>query len=242
VTVLTLRDYVPSKREVVANLLVALGIPGALAVYSGVKGESVTFIVLTTLGALVLIALLIALVQWIVAPYRNRVLTGKELIQAVDTWLGHLNLKRGSVPLEGYAFGLEVNAPNVDMKAWVGLDDTTNTLVFISGRTDSQSPLSKYMGSDQLIQMKFEIAMEIARFGAYYRSEESPPSFTIWYWSGLPVDRTLTSANVIEKLDFVGRLDALVMLQMGKHAHAALSQPTQPPTLPNWMQPATTQP
>ena len=79
----------------------------------------------------------------------------------------------------------------------------------------------------QWAKVKYEIAIELAKFGVFYDIQDNP--FSVTFSDSLAVDSTLTEASVLEKVTFIQRADALVQLAAGKAATVAiLSQPSVP--------------
>ncbi len=94
-------------------------------------------------------------------------------------------------------------------------------LTFVTSRGDVDNTFSTYMTPEQQVQLKYDIALEVARMGAFYATTEDPYSVTIW--DTLPVDETLSEAKVVERASFIQRVDHLVQQVYGKHTSAAMA-------------------
>jgi hypothetical protein len=93
---------------------------------------------------------------------------------------------------------------------------------------------NEVLGEGAFVQMRFDLNLECARIGAFYRWEQMEYDYTFIYWQTVVADEGLTAGAMMDKLNFVGRCDQLILLLMGKKAHqaATLTQPTNPPMIP----------
>lgn len=225
-----MQGWLPSRREIAANLIAALALPAVLVVWNITEGESVTFVALSGLGALSLVLVVISLIQWILSPYRRRTLTGKLLLDKIDEWLRDNGYGRTPVGWQGFSHALIATYGGVNV--WIGITSNGSGLTFAATRTEdvNDQPYVQALQEQPTdwFEMRYQVELELARFGAYYSITESPLSLS--YWVNLPIDPTLSESNVIDRVDFVRRADRLVSLTFVRTATAVLLRPstTQP--------------
>lgn len=204
----------------------------------GVLGDVEPLLIVLATGAMASMGIIfIANYESLRSPFRDQVLKGKALIDAVDVWLRDDGWTRGFVPMEGYSHALEI-AGQGDFKMWIGVEAGRNILVFMGARRDHEDSFAN-LGNQAEAVLVTEAATEAARLGVFYRIADGLP-FTITFWDVLPVDRDLTRAKVLEKVIFINRADALVVLVARKHLLAAPTLPSVPPVVTNWRQPEPT--
>ena len=222
-----MRQWMPSRKTLIAGSAFAVLIPalnGILAAIDGVPYWAISLIVLSTI---VVVLGGIAIFENIRRPYRLHILEGKELIDTIDSWLRDSGLTRGPAQWEGYSQGIRITD---DLRnVWIAKEDASNKLIFISARSEgaTDTPYFNTIGKTEWAELRYELAIELARFGVFYSIEENP--LTVLYWTYLAVDNTLNEAAVLEKVTFIQRADNLVQLLTGKAATVAiLNQPSVP--------------
>lgn len=215
-----MRYWAPSRRELVAEVLAVLALPGFNLASSIIEGRSPSLVVLTTLGTLAIVLAVIAIWEWLSQPRRQRVLVGKELLDTVDVWLRENGYGRAPIVLENYDYALLASRDGVGV--YVAVEESRNTLTFVGIRQqDGSSTLLEAMRQQALVDLKYELPYELLRFGAAYQVSEQP-NYAIGYFAYLAVDETLTEGKVLEKVEFIRRADGLVNLLAQRRAVADL--------------------
>lgn len=216
--------------DVLVPILIALAFPG-IAAAVGVLGDTDPLVVTVAVGGMVCLGSIV-INQY--DSWRSGIRglpEGAALVRIIDTWLGDAGLTRGTSQMEGYDHALEVWSPQLNLKAWIGLDSRRSVLAIASAISDqSDGHIAKLLADPQLA---LDVRLEIGRFGAYYSTVDSPPVYQIIFWTTLPVDKSLTSGRLLERLDFVSRVYYLIGLVIGRHAVVTLRQPASPPSV-NW--------
>ena len=204
-----------------------LAVPTSNLILSTVQGESYTFVLLTTLGAIVGILAAVALWESLRRPFRRRVLTGKDLIDTVDIWLREVGYGRRPTEAEGYSHALIASFGSSNVL--VAVEPTRNQLLFAAARTQSETDTTLLggMSAKDQYDLKYEFQLELARFGVFYSVTENPLSITVFV--SLTVDESLNEGLVVDRVDFIRRADHLVELLAQRRAVALLlSEPSKP--------------
>ena len=201
------RQWVPERRELLAQVIIGVALIVINIIPNIIAGRSFSFILLTTLGVVLLVMAISAVYEYHRQPYRRRTLQGKELIDAVDTWLREDDYARGPIQLEGYSHAIEVSGSRLNAKTWIAIEDKMNALLFLSNRTDIADAMS-LMPAEQVTKLKVDLSLEIARMGGYFLSEDNP--YTITFFDRLPIDENVNKSKVVDRLWFIQRLDFLV--------------------------------
>ena len=198
----------------------------------GILSDANPFIIVLATGGMAVMGMVfIAQYESWRAPFRDRTLRGKELIDAVDGWLRESLYTRGPAELEGYSHAIHVQGSSAKAKVWIGIPVDRNSLHFITARTDAGNDLSKLVDAAQRIEVTYLIALEVARMGAFYEVADSPYSITSW--DVLPVDETVNEAKVLSRVGFIERVDHLIQLVWGKQVTAAVMSTTTPSITPS---------
>jgi hypothetical protein len=221
----------PSRRELVAEILVGLAFPTYQLVQSIVSGQSPTYVVLTTLGVAALSMFILAQWEQVRQAFRRRSLAGKELMDTIDVWLRENGFGRQPYTMPGYSHAIV--ATYGGFTTYVGVEEQRNVLAIAATRAENQDDTAtiNQMEAGDWVDLKFELEQELAKFGVYYQARDIPYSITIWI--PVPVDETLNEARMIERIDFLRRADALVGLIAGRRMTASLFTQTVRPNIPD---------
>ena len=217
----------PSRRTLVAQVAVTVLMPTLSGILAALDPVPYWAILLIVLATILIVLAGIAIFEHIRRPYRVQTLEGIDLFNTIDSWLRDNGFTRGPAHWEGYSQGIAVTD---DLrKVWIAKEDASNKLIFISARIESAADTAviNTIDATKWAEMKYELLIELARFGAFYEMEEKP--FSVVYWTFLAVDSTLNEAAILEKVTFIQRADALVQLVASKAAMiATLNQPLVP--------------
>lgn len=234
--------------ELAVEIIVLLGLIG-LQVGIGIAEDiSPSLIVLSTVAVGTMVMLAIANYERWREPLRRRIPSDKELIKAIDGWLGDLNYTRGYVSLKNFSHTLEVSAPRnlqgvQGVRVWIGIEETWSALWFMGYRTDAANQIAISMTPQQAGEVKLDLGLEIARMGAFYGTTSPPNPYSVVFWDTIPIDEHMSAHQVIDRVRFVERIDHLVNSVYLKHSlsitpGAPGSIPPFPPAAPQPMQPS----
>lgn len=187
-------------QELAVEVAVVIGLFALNLVLGILGGVKPVFVSLIGIGTLVLLLAAVALYEYIRSPLRRRVPTGKEVIAAVDAWLGNANYRRGRVTYGGFSDALEIQQqrPNAS-RLWIGVEPVQNTLWFMCIRTDEVNELLTKMTIPQAVQIKLDLGLEIARMGAFYETQDFP-KYTVTFWDTIPIDQHLDASKVLGRV------------------------------------------
>lgn len=204
---LAMRNWMPSRPELVAEIIVLAGTIGYNLYQTIASGRSPAFVFLSTIAAAAIVLFAIASWESIAQRLRRRVLSGKELIDTVDHWLSDNNYTRGPFQWEGYSYGLQVSRPG-GPTVWIGASDRQSVLAFIGQRSDFVDEMGTTMTPADAARIKLDLDLEVARIGALVETRQNP--YTILYSVSLTIDAELSSAQVLDMVMFIERVDFLV--------------------------------
>jgi hypothetical protein len=223
-------QWLPSRKEFTAQVILFLLFPISSGVLAGLESVPYWAIVLIVLGTILLGLSSIAVYEHLRRPYRRRILEGKQLIDMIDAWLRDNGYTRGPITLNGYSHGISAQVGGYTV--WIAKEDNRNVLAFISGRIEGPVAAPHFDTLDQSgrTNLKYDIAMELARFSVLYSMTDNP--LTVAFWTNLAVDETLSEAKVLDRVNFIQSADLLVQLIAGRATGVDLhNQPSTPQTV-----------
>lgn len=216
-------------RELVIEFAVGVAFLATPLVVGILSDAEPLLIVLATGGMVTMAIFAVTQYESWRAPLRDKILSGKELIDAVDAWLRENQYTRGPAQLKGYSHAIQVQGSAA--KVWIAIPEDKNALHFITSRADSANALSTLMDPAQRLEVTYLIALEVARMGAYYEVADSP--YSIASWDVLSVDETVNEAKVLSRVGFIERVDHLIQLVWGKQVTAAVMSTITPSITPS---------
>ena len=171
-----MRYWMPSRREVVVEVLALLALPGLNIATTIMGGLAPYIVVLLALLTLLITLLIIAAWEWIAQPFRHRILTDKALIDTVDAWLRDNGF--GRTPFQWLGFSHAIVAARNNVNVYIGVGAARNTLTIAGVKQESDSDRALLTGTPGLstrwVDAQFEINLELTRFGVYYETTPTP--------------------------------------------------------------------
>jgi len=219
-----IEQWIPSRRDLVVQGIVLLGAAVWTGVWAYVAEQPVWVVTLAVLGAVVLALVSLMLVAIVRGPRRVDKQSDHELVQdTIDTWMKRLQFGRREITEPGYSetiiieHGLPVNVVKIGKLAARATIHVWSTRVWEQG----QYNLNAVQWSD----LRFNILLELARFGIFSRAQDPP--YTIVFWVDVPV-AGITERAVANAVDLIRRADAYIILLWQRETNAvAISQLTQ---------------
>ena len=204
----------PTRRELIIQgvILVAMAAGNALLAFlAGIPGYQV---MLGALGTLVLVLAAIAIGQWLWSPFRSRHMTAADLEQSITRWLRAAGY--GIAPPPSMSYRLAVGAMWAGgTTVWIVQQTEDDPISVGTQKIDQNGAIRALLEDGKWWDMIFDLLLEVGGYGAYIDVTENP--LTLTFQEIIPTRDGIQERDLVGKVEFVRRAEALASLVVTKH-------------------------
>lgn len=224
---MSVRPWLPSRRDLFIQGLLLAVVPVWNFVQTMVQGYPIWLVLVTTAGITVIVLVGYALVLALRGPRNVSNLSDDELMDRIDVWIGKAGYGRVNQQWPGHSHARRVTSFDNHTSMFIGKPDGRPMIVVVAERTwvNRDGAAVTSMTPSEWSDMQHDLALELVRFGVFYRHLPNP--LTITYWLSIPKE-AINQTTIVQTIEKIHRADLLIVLLSRRYEQRALlGQPLQ---------------